>query len=394
MEVLLAAYGGGHVNMIIPLYQKLTLLNVDVHIFAFTMAQEKLKELNIPFLNYQDFLHLYEEVNILNIGEELCKNIELHPAIEKEESFAYMGVGYMDLVHQYGEEEGRKIFEKNGRKNFLPIYFMEKVLNHLSPRLVIATNSPRSEKAILLAAKNKGFKSICLVDMFDKYEIEDRLGDPDYASKMFVSLDIIKQNLIIKGWDKEKILVTGNPAFDSMFDKSLQSRSDNLRKKLKLENKKVILFVKNYYELTIVAEEKMLEALLEYKKNNTGIEVICRPHPNDPGKYLDQSFLVCGKEVDKYELILLCDVVIYENSTLGLEAFMLGREVIQMDYVDHPNKVSADETGVGYCAKNQTEVIEICHRVLSRDNKDVTIKKAPLKSASDIIVKEIVKLLE
>lgn len=395
MKILLACYGGGHVNMIVPLYRRLKENSVDVKIFAFTMAQNKLDQLGIPYFRFLDFVEIPEYEDAVELGKRLCSNLELSPLIDKEESYAYMGVGYTDLIIDMGEQLAEKVFSQNGRKSFLPTYFMSKVLDLIAPNVVLATNSPRAEKAILLAAKEKQTRSICLVDVYDKFEISDRLGNPDYCDKICVSMDIIKQHLVKNGWNKEDVIVTGNPAFDGMKDVSLKERSASLRKRLKLGDKKVVLFVKNNFDLTRSAEESMINKLQQLKHEVGNLELLCRPHPNDNENYSLEEQLYVGQGYDLYELLTLSSVVVHENSTVGLEGYLLGKKVIQMDYINHPNKVSADETGIGIAAKSETEVLEFVKRFLNEceevalDNEGVI----PGKSATDLVIDQILGLV-
>ena len=55
--VLFVTYGGGHVNMILPVYQFLSKdPEYNLIIFALTTAGAKLREHGIPYLSYKDFI--------------------------------------------------------------------------------------------------------------------------------------------------------------------------------------------------------------------------------------------------------------------------------------------------------------------------------------------------
>ena len=68
---------------------------------------------------------------------------------------------------------------------------MRNLLKDLRPNFVISTNSPRSEKAAIDAARLENIKSVCLCDLLVIPESE-WLKNNDFADFLFVIDDRVK----------------------------------------------------------------------------------------------------------------------------------------------------------------------------------------------------------
>ena len=154
-KILLASYGGGHVNVIIPLYKELTSRGFKPVVLAFTTAAEVLQREGIEFYRYIDFLNS-GDASALDLGSHIVRNMQLDSSVSKRESIAYMGIGFQELIDTEGEERAEKMYQQYGRYCFLPLKFMHRILSILEPDMVITTNSPRSEKALIMQAREIG----------------------------------------------------------------------------------------------------------------------------------------------------------------------------------------------------------------------------------------------
>ena len=174
-KILLVSYGGGHVNIIIPLYRELKERGHLPVVFGLTMAAVRLREEKIPFYSFVDFIDESDSLS-LELGKKLVSNMTANSQIHLDESIAYMGICFQELIDEHGEEEASSLFDRYGRQSFLPQKFMGRVLNVIAPDIVIATNSPRSEKAMILQARDVGVPCCCVIDIYDRVGTLDRLG--------------------------------------------------------------------------------------------------------------------------------------------------------------------------------------------------------------------------
>jgi len=131
-RALLACYGGGHVNMIIPIYQELKFRGFDVVLLGLTAAQKRLTSLGIEHVVFSDFITSKDKY-AKSIGYGLIKGMHLNDTIDVEESVAYMGVSYCELQEKLGKRAAAKEYQKKGRQCFLPINYATRILNQLTP---------------------------------------------------------------------------------------------------------------------------------------------------------------------------------------------------------------------------------------------------------------------
>ena len=100
-KALLVCYGGGHVNMIVPLYHELIKRGVEVDLLGLTVAQGRLKQENIEHFRIKDFIEDCD-ADAIKLGFDLIKQMNINDVIDLDESAAYMGVSYSELQDQYG----------------------------------------------------------------------------------------------------------------------------------------------------------------------------------------------------------------------------------------------------------------------------------------------------
>jgi UDP-N-acetylglucosamine:LPS N-acetylglucosamine transferase len=231
VDFLFVSYGGGHLKAILPVANQLIKDGYSIKIFALTTAINDLIDSNIPYFSYKDLPEAYEEENI-KLGIKLAKHLDIQNnkdnIVSYEESVAYLALNYKDLIRLYGQSKGRKMWLEEGRQIFYPIYLMKKVLNYIEPKIVISTNSPRSEKAAIRAASMLNIKSVCINDLFAIQE-SAWLKDNSFANKIFVLNDSVKKFLVGLGRAAEDIVVSGNPAFDSLFEKKFIDESNFIK---------------------------------------------------------------------------------------------------------------------------------------------------------------------
>ncbi|WP_159084672.1 UDP-N-acetylglucosamine 2-epimerase [Dongshaea marina] len=333
-RVLFVTYGGGHVNMVIPLIKALQAReDYEVHVLGLTTAYQVLKAEGIEALGYVDLICSSDQ-RAIEVGAKLTQETSSHPLVSQAESRAYLGLNYQVLEERYGENKAAERYQQLGRKSFYPLSILKRLLLKIEPQLVVATNSPRSEKAAIDAATELGIPSICLVDMFATQDIR-WIGQPGYASRICVLSESVKQKFIEAGRHHDEVVVTGNPAFDRLKEKSAEFDRQQYRlDRGWSQDDKVILWASGIEPSTHPATdeqgdpelprkiEKILETMVGQEPN---LRAVFRSHPNDTylpipsSKRVELSF----SDEDLFELISACDCVIVMASTVGLQAALL-----------------------------------------------------------------------
>ena len=164
-KLLFVAYGGGHVTMLIPVAQRAFEHGHEVIFLGLTTAQAVLAQAGIAHIGFADLWN-FAAPEARRYGRQLAAQLQHGGPVPLAESEAYLGISFADLVATQGEDAATRAFADLGRRSFLPVGFLERVIAHLRPAIVVATNSPRAEQAAILAAGRLDVLSLCLVDLF------------------------------------------------------------------------------------------------------------------------------------------------------------------------------------------------------------------------------------
>lgn len=344
-RILFVTYGGGHVGMVLPVIRELEILlpGVDCLLMALTTGHLKAKVVRPDALGYKDFLHLVNADAARTWGERLSKG-NTSPDVPADETIAYLGINYLDLIAQYGEAGAAQLYREQGRYGFKPLHFMRRVIDAVQPDVVVATNSPRSEQAALEVARECGIPSVGMVDLFgldsDTYVMRET--KPEWTC---VISDVVRQRLIARGFPSDRVKVTGNPAFDGLQAPENQRKADAFLAERGWQGLKPVLFaghVEPYaHPGTPVpagqALPREIEAVLrEHVGQHPELALIVRYHPSDWSSYprrADEPRIHFSEPPREpiHPLILAAQAVVVQTSTVGLESAVGGKLVISIE---------------------------------------------------------------
>lgn len=392
--ILLAAYGGGHVNIIIPIYRRLQALDEKVVVLGLTMAQTTLRAAGIPFKTVLDFVDKSDQEAIA-IGTELYAGMVPHDAVPYDETIAYMGLSYNELILDHGLEHAMYLYETKGRQAFLPRRFARKVLSSLAPKLLMTTNSPRMEKALILEASQAGVPTVVISDFFDRTEFEDRTARAGYGHRVFVPFQAAKDEIVSLGRSENEVAVTGNPGLDYLAGLANEDSRRALRRDRGWHNTRVILWIKSAMPSLQATEEAIEKMLVQSLVPLPDVEVVIRPHPNDPrstARFRKLGFGVSEAVEPLIDVVLASDTICTINSTVGLQANLLGRAVVQANLVaDFPEHVPFDRLGFGQTVTNLEEL-----RTVLTDHRYFGLLPPcmPVGRATDLIVQQSLQLID
>ncbi|MBC7380565.1 MAG: UDP-glycosyltransferase [Burkholderiaceae bacterium] len=344
-RVLFVTYGAGHIAMVLPVIRALREREPGIHIdlLALTTAAHEARRQGFEPLGYRDFAHWYDAGALQRHAAPHLAGTQ-HPLIDEAETIAYLGINFEDLHQRLGPDAAAREYAQKGRWAFMPLNFMRRLLRHLKPDVVVATNSPRSEEAALTAAAELGIPGVCMVDLFSP------AGDPfldrtQFADALTTISELGKRNLIAGGVPAERIHITGSPAFDSLADPLRAEEAAQDRAALGWQALKVILWAGNMEALLPEAGPESNPAwfplqveriLRDYVRTHADTALVIRYHPNqvqhfDPGPPEPRVLWSVPLERRPHRDILLADLVVVNGSTMGLEAAVAGKSVLAMD---------------------------------------------------------------
>ena len=343
-RALFVTYGGGHVTMMLPVIRQLESLRPDVDcvLMALTTGYRTASAAR-PTVGYQDFLHLVDADLVRETGARLREG-NTSPDVPEEETIAYLGINYLDLVAEHGEAGAAELYRREGRYAFMPHRFMKAVLADLAPDVVVATNSPRSEQAVMEAASALGIRNVGMVDLFgqDGDPFFKRRARPD---RTCVMADLVRQRLLARGFDAASVVVTGNPAFDGLFSQANKDLAKDFVGKLGWSGLSPILWTGHIEPIANPAPgqteydfpleiEKTLRACV---RERSDLALIVRYHPSQWSGFprlapQPRTHFSIPPQERIHPLILASSVVVVQNSTVGLESAVAGKPVISLEH--------------------------------------------------------------
>lgn len=357
-KILIVVYGAGHVNLAIPLIKELKNSH-ELYVMALTTAAIKCEREGVDYFGYKEHKDLWYK----NAGELGRWALELagEGIIDHAESVAYLGNNISELEVKYGKAKALKIFQTYGRAAFYPLNYFKRLLQKLSPDLVIATNSPRSERAAIEAASELGVRSICIGDLFLVTEAK-WMARNGFADVVCVLNNEVKEFLVSMGRKKNDIRVTGNPAFDYLCKYKKINNRDDIRFKRGWQNKKIILWAVQYEKIKKIdnGSESIIELVDEvnsHLKNflisNPDYHLVIRFHPSDLPQRIE-NYEIDDNSKDVADTLIAVDLVLVSNSTVGLQAAILGVPVISFDFSKYSITDPYSKMGISVgCARSE-----------------------------------------
>lgn len=367
-NILLVCYGGGHASMLVPVIKKLQKRrDCKVIVMALTTAAHVMKGEGIEYIGYKELSYLVSS-DYLQFGLKMIQGAIGSSVVSKEESVAYHGINFIDMIERVGLEAATALYETKGRQSFYPIKFMKKVLNELDIGLIISTNSPRSERAAFDASRELGIKRLCLVDLFALQEVK-WIGKPGFASKICVLNESVKNMFIDAGVLSEDIEITGNPAFDSLNLPSVIENGVEMKRARRWDDSKITLLYASQPEpLKHPFNERIGDPLLprnienllrQFISTNERYRLVIRYHPSENVQFEPQDNVYLSPRGESlHSLLHAVDIVVVTASTVGLEANLIGKDVISIDNSIFTKDAPYSKMGISIGVPNVESVAE------------------------------------
>ncbi|HSV80251.1 MAG TPA: UDP-glycosyltransferase [Ramlibacter sp.] len=338
-KLLFVCYGSGHVRMVLPVARALRNRRLaEVAVLALTTAAAEAQAAGFPVLRFKDFVDPVADAAALAHGRRLVTGLQ--QVVDPEESIAYLGMSYADLEDEVGPKEAARRYARDGRQAFLPRRSLRRLLGAIRPQLVVATNSPRAERAAIEAAGELGIPAVCLVDLFAIDEVR-WIAQPGYAQHVCVLNEQVRALLLAAGRRPDEVVVTGNPAFDALRDPALASQGRELRTARGWAGKRVLLWPTQVEPALHPFDgrqgdpglpERALQSLVQWTLRQPDAILCVRPRPGEaaPALPADRRIVLTGQDWPLVPLLHAVDVVVTLSSTVGLEGHLAGARLVQV----------------------------------------------------------------
>ena len=352
---------------------------------------------NIPYIFLHDLLDAKVCEEIKSMAEDcvdLIDTTQINGEIALENYFADHGIS--NAI--YESAENFKLFEK--------------ALNIVKPNFCLVLYEGNFWTKVFAYLCNK--LNIPIFSFQEGMYTKDDMLKPavgstttEYSSNVFLWGEFSKEMLSLSAPNPKKLIITGAPHTDELYQRMLSFSHADFRNNLKLtQNKQIILLI---LPSVLSSTETVVSTFANYVEQLGVYGIIkFRPAGNlDEFNYLKQKFsseeLMLFYQEDIYNLILGSNLVISGNSTAGLEALILKKPMVYLEDEKQDNLEEFQNVSLGTIrlkTPNEEELKILQHSLtpdeanqkLIEEYADRTVYKCDGK-ASERVVKKITELL-
>lgn len=215
------------------------------------------------------------------------------------------------------------------------------ILDKIKPNIitVLSANDP-IDILITRIAKDNNIKTIFIPHALVGISYQHQSLEQDYV---VCTGNIDKDYYLSLGTTQNKLLTLGIPLFDKIFNKFSKIHDVKIIRKELVESynlnttKKIILLVTTHYEDFI--RERIFKSVVNLLNNLENCQLIVKLHPIEEISYYqklsekyDAKNILIIKDVDLHDVIIASDIVIGKCTGAQIEALLLDKIVIDLDY--------------------------------------------------------------
>jgi len=268
-------------------------------------------------------------------------------------------------------------------------------LSRLNAALVLVSTSVNGidlEKRVITAARQKGIPSLAVLDFWSNYR--ERFSDvagrlvhlPDQIAVMD---DFAREEMIKAGMDGDRIVVTGQPALDSLAEWRFRFSADKrntIRQSLGIDQEDTfVLFASQpvldvsgfncspaaysgYTAKTVL--QALLRAVEKLVSKGRRLVLVVRPHPREKEDWLsgirsDVVRIVVSREWQARDVVLSADVVTGMDSMLLVESYYTGCPTISIQPgLLLPDSLPTNRNGMTKAVYKESDILPALEDVL------------------------------
>jgi len=290
---------------------------------------------------------------------------------------------YNELVK---EDKIEKPMLKYMFKSYFPevIKYIELINNMLEfekPKLLVVMNEITTLGNIAVSiAKEKKIQTLCI----QHGAIANNPGSfvPVSVDKVAVWGEYSKKVMMEHNTPEEKIVITGAPQFDILKDYN-KGITPKIAKEIGLDiTKKYVLITTQNYPFM----EDVLRSVCNTVKLIPELQLVIKTHPSE--YFADKYVKIAQKSGIKsivtskylYPLLKSCSAMITVSSTTGMEALMMKKPVITVNYTGSEDPMPYAENGAAIGVYKEEELLPAIKAVINNDDNNDKINEIIKKS--------------
>jgi len=368
-------------KMLIPIFKKLHDIGIDFVTFSFdldliTNAKEILKRENLEFVrieSYGTLKDIYENIKyMMNIGTILHD-------IHKNESMLYKNLDLRDILlnlvsyHFYSKPLIAGFARMSSR-----------VIQMEHPKLIISANTKNWDGRLFTEIGNScGINTLTIQEGL--YEIPS-FHHMFNSKRIALQGEEVKNDFLKSGVEEGRLVVTGAPVYDFIKDNvTIRKEANNFQylDKYGIDlRKSLIVFAsqpcdKKLYK--IEEKRRILVGLRMAMANFPDKTLVVKLHPYESYEELPDSILekdcdkniVVMKDINIFDLIYICDLLITKWSTCALEAILLDKHVMTINLGLAPDPFPYADNNVALGVYKEEDIMPSLRRILyDRNTKE------------------------
>lgn len=227
--------------------------------------------------------------------------------------------------------------------------------------ILVLTDSTPPSKIAVLVGRIAHVPSLLLhyVGMIGRY-----YACPSFlVDKIVVTGKFARDMLIRCGIDETKLVVTGRPTYDSLVRRKKYFEKEKICNKLGLDpKKKIVVFTTQ--PLLHRVDNSQVYAICKAMKEFSGLQFVIKVHPAELSlsnyeritKDIGVNALIT-RDADIYEVLYVCDVMITGFSATALDAMMLDKPVVTVNFTGLEDPLPFAESGAAIGVYEEKDII-------------------------------------
>jgi UDP-N-acetylglucosamine 2-epimerase len=182
------------------------------------------------------------------------------------------------------------------------------------------------------------------------------------ADKISVPGDFIKDLVLSCGVEERRIVVTGRPTYDALIHAEEKFDGTEICRKLKLDrSKKIVVYCTE--NLPPKDTRNIFYAVCRALKSFPDVQFVTKVHPSELSMSVYEEVArdvgvepLITKGADIYEVLYICDLMITGFSTTALDAMILDKCVITINFTGLKDPIPFAESGAALGVYNEEDL--------------------------------------
>ncbi|MEK6973635.1 MAG: CDP-glycerol glycerophosphotransferase family protein [Nanoarchaeota archaeon] len=362
----------------------------QVDVLALEFHQQKAyKEAKIP---YKSFIDYNIEIDKKLLGKTFSDIKKSHETVKNDASFKenyrYKNIKLYEIV----KEELNYIFRKHLIEAVFYIEYFNSIYTKYNVKaIVLASDVLRTGKTAAKTAELNKVASVT-VQHGATGERAGRYGYLPISSDRFACWGkTSKKALISYGGNEKKIVITGCPRYDSLIKKQGFRSKEEIYAlfNLKPEDKIIV------YATNVMPEQELMFTNLARACNELNIKLVLALHPADKEEFYKNicsknnwSLLVNKDFSNLFSLISYSELLITKASTVAIEAMIIGKPIVTMNFTTAPDRLPFAKLGAAIGVYKPEDLKSVISGILN----DESTRKKLMKHAEAFLIDYIYSL--